>query len=97
MTEKEARRDFHKLEELKEEIKNTIYEMRQIIKKYPGAKDRAESYPIAHILISLDHNHGYMSRDTTIQDIAEEIRDEEWEEDEEGKELEENLMAGWPI
>ncbi len=79
----------YELEDIKDQIKGLLDEALSIIRPGMGeggmARDRAESYWYAHIVMALDSDHGYMGGSmTTMQDTADEIRHNDGDDDEFG-------------
>lgn len=74
--------DIERLYEIKDEIKELVYEARDLFPRNSLTYERARSYWIAHILGALDDENDYLGGSMfTMKETIEELEDPE-EEDE---------------
>ena len=79
-----SRDDFYRLAQILTEIKDSVAEAEDILRKEGRIYNRAKVYWIAAIEMSLNNDHSYLgSCRITMQDTINELDDSVWEGEEE--------------
>ena len=78
------REDVRRFEEIRDEIKELVYEARGMLPRNSIEYERAKSYWIPHILMALDSDHDYLggsmfTMQDTINDLT--IEDEDYDDE----------------
>jgi len=72
----ELRDKAYRLEEIKEEMGELLREARRLLRG-TRAETRAEGYWIAHMMVDITRDHGYLSRSMCcMEDTIEELHEE---------------------
>lgn len=80
-------KNVDRLEDIYEEMKELLFEVERLIVRCAGENSaitqRAKKYWLAHMMVAMDDNHDYLSKNTvTMLSTIEELREELEKKDE---------------